>query len=556
MFVSVYGTADPMAATERPRDLGYRKAVAVEAPQHERVRAAEVIGALCLATDLGMGFPFEHGLHSTLVACRVADRLGVDAATATQTYYTCLLSHSGCTTDAHVTAETFGDSLTTHLNPVIFGSQREVLGGLVRALPEPGRAVPVRAVQVVRRLPRMARRARPHFRAMCEVAAMLADGVGLPPSVQELLAYLTERWDGKGPLGRAKGEEIPLPMRIVHVAVDATFQRLLGGDEHAVRVVREHAGSGLDPDVAACLADGGADILALDAVASAWDEVLAREPEPRLTLEGEAVDRALAAMGSFADLISPYLAGHSAGVAELAATAASRCRLDTRGEDALRRAALVHDLGRVAIGARSWQKPGPLTADEWEQVRLHPYHTERVLSRSPFLAALAPVACAHHERLDGSGYHRRVGGADLALPARLLAAADAFHAMTEPRPYREPLAPEAAAAALADEARAGRLDADAVAAVLEASGQRAPRIERPAGLTEREAEVVGMLARGLQTKQVARVLGISVKTADRHVQNAYRKIGVSTRAAATLFAMEHGLVAWGELPMSRPPSRL
>jgi HD-GYP domain-containing protein (c-di-GMP phosphodiesterase class II) len=202
-----------------------------------------------------------------------------------------------------------------------------------------------------------------------------------------------------------------------------------------------------------------------------------------------------------------------------------------------------------------WQKPGPLSADEWEEVRLHPYLTERVLSRSPFLSALAPVACAHHERLDGSGYHRGASGGELPLPARLLAAADTYHAMTEPRPHRRPLSPEEAAKELAREARTGRLDADAVTAVVEAAGQRAPHLERPAGLTEREAEVVGMLARGLQTKQVARQLGISTKTADRHIQNAYRKVGVSTRAAATLFAMEHGLVAWGELPMSRPAAR-
>jgi HD-GYP domain-containing protein (c-di-GMP phosphodiesterase class II) len=529
--------------------------VPAEAPRTERVRAAEVIGALCLATDLGMGFPFEHGLHSTLVASRLAECLGVNQATASQTYYACLLSHAGCTTDAHVTAEVFGDSLTTHLNPVLYGSGREVLGGLLRALPEPDSAVPVRALQVARRLPRLARQQRPHFTAMCEVAQMLAEGVGLPPTVHGLLAHLTERWDGKGPLRRAKGEEIPLPMRIVHVAVDAAFQRLLGGEEHAVRLVREHAGVGLDPEVAARLADDGEAILALNPEASAWDEALACEPQPRLTLEGEAIDRALAAMGNFADLISPYLAGHSAGVAELATAAAGRCRLSAAETLALRRAGLVHDLGRVAIGARAWQKPGPLTADEWEQVRLHPYHTERVLSRSPFLSALAPVAGAHHERLDGSGYHRGAAGADLALPARLLAAADAFHAMTEPRPYREPLAPDAAAETLADEAGAGRLDPNAVAAVVEAAGQRAPRLERPAGLTEREVEVVGLLARGLQTKQVARALGISIKTADRHVQNAYRKIGVSTRAAATLFAMEHGLVAWGELPIVRPAAR-
>ena len=141
------------------------------------------------------------------------------------------------------------------------------------------------------------------------------------------------------------------------------------------------------------------------------------------------------------------------------------------------------------------------------------------------------------------------------MPARLLAAADAFFAMGEPRPHRPALEPERAAEALTAEANAGRLDPDAVTAVIEAAGQRAPRLERPAGLTEREAEVVAMLARGLQTKQVAHELGISVKTADRHVQNAYSKIGVSTRAAATLFAMEHGLVAWGELPIGRPPAR-
>jgi HD-GYP domain-containing protein (c-di-GMP phosphodiesterase class II) len=521
----------------------------------EQVRAAEVIGALCLATDLGMGFPFEHGLHTTLVASRLAERLGVDRATASQTYYACMLSHAGCTTNAHVTAEVFGDSLTTHLNPVLYGSGREVLAGLLRALPEPDRAGPIRALQVARRFPRLAREQRPHFTAMCEVAEMLAEGVGIPPRVQGLLAQLTERWDGKGPLRRAKGEEIPLPMRIVHVAVDATFQRLIGGEEHAVRVVREHAGVGLDPEVAACLADDAGEVLALDPEASAWDEVLAREPPPPMALKGGAIDRAVSAMGSFADLISPYLAGHSVGVAKLAAAAATRCRLDAPGEVALRRAALVHDLGRVAIGARTWQKPGPLTADEWEQVRLHPYHTERVLSRSPFLAALAPVAGAHHERLDGSGYYRGVAGADLTLPARLLAAADAYHAMTEPRPHREPLPAERGAEELAREVSEGRLDAEAVAAVVGAAGQRAPRLERPAGLTDREAEVVGLLARGLQTKQVARALGISVKTADGHVQHAYRKIGVSTRAGATLFAMEHGLIARGELPIARPAVR-
>jgi HD-GYP domain-containing protein (c-di-GMP phosphodiesterase class II) len=307
--------------------------------------------------------------------------------------------------------------------------------------------------------------------------------------------------------------------------------------------------------VAGCLVEDGVEILALDDGMSAWEEVLALEPPPRLTLEGEAVDGALASMANFADLSSPHLVGHSSGVAELAAAAAAECGVGAEDATAIRRAGLVHDVGRVAVHPRIWGKRGALTADEWEQVRLHPYQTERVLSRSAFLSRLAPVAGGHHERLDGSGYHRGAAGPELAVPARLLAAADAYHAMTEPRPHREPMPPERAAKTLADEASGGRLDPDAVTAILKVAGYEPPRLERPAGLTEREAEVVAMLARGLQTKQVAQLLGISLKTADRHVQNAYRKIGVSTRAGATLFAMQHGLVAWGELPIVRPTAR-
>jgi HD-GYP domain-containing protein (c-di-GMP phosphodiesterase class II) len=164
--------------------------------------------------------------------------------------------------------------------------------------------------------------------------------------------------------------------------------------------------------------------------------------------------------------------------------------------------------------------------------------------RSPFLAGLAPAASFHHERLDGSGYHRGVAGQSLDPIARLLGAADAYRAMTEPRPHREGLSPTEAADALTGEARAGLFDSAAVTAVLEAAGHRSPSLDRPAGLTERELEVVRLLAHGRQTKQVARDLRISAKTADAHIQNAYRKMGVSTRAGATLFAMQHGLVTW------------
>ena len=518
---------------------------------NEQIRAAEVIAACCLATDLGMGFPFEHGLHATLMAQRLAGLLGVDPETNSHTYYCCLLSYTGCTTDADIAIRIFGGNRTDNITPVQFGSSAQMLAGVVRALP-PTDAPPLRrAYEVGRRLPRAARflTGGHHFAALCDVAEMMAQRLGLPSSISRLFVYLTERWDGKGVLGRAKGDEIPLPLRINSVARDAAYQRLIAGDEHAVEVIRERAGRAFDPEIANAFAAQAAEVLAAaDGPESAWEATLAAEPKPWLTLQGDQIDRALAAIGDFADLLSPFHSGHSAGVAKLAASAAELMGFDPADVERTRRAAHLHDLGRVAVSPRVWLKPGRLSASEWEDVRLHPYHTERILSRSRFLASLTEIACNHHERLDGTGYHRGVSAASLPAPARLLAAADAFHAMTEPRPHRSPLSAEQAAEELVREAGTGRLDPEMVRAVVEAAGQPAPPVERPARLTEREAEIVSLLARGLQTKQMARTLHISVKTADRHIQNAYRKMGVSSRAAAILFAMEHGLVAWGDFP--------
>jgi HD-GYP domain-containing protein (c-di-GMP phosphodiesterase class II) len=379
----------------------------------------------------------------------VADRLGVDPSVARETYYGCLLFYVGCTADAEVAARDFEEDIHVHFTPAMFGSRAEVLRALSRAMAPSGNA-PGRAARVARGLPRVMRGYRGHLAALCEVGEMLTGRVGLPPAVQSLFPALNERWDGKGYPGTVDGERIPLPVRIVHVARDATFQAAVGGVEHAARVVSERAGKAFDPEVAACLVEGARELLALDeAGGSVWEQVLELEPPPWMWLEGEAIDRALRAMGDFADLVSPYLVGHSSGVAELAAVAAGGGRFSLHDVLPLRRAAFVHDVGRVAVPAKIWQKAGPLSADEWERVRLHPYHTERVLIRSSFLGALAPVASAHHERLDGSGYHRGVNGAGLSAPARLLAAADAYHAMTEPRPHRDALSADRASELLA-----------------------------------------------------------------------------------------------------------
>jgi HD-GYP domain-containing protein (c-di-GMP phosphodiesterase class II) len=519
-------------------------------PEPDEVRTAEVIGSFCLATDLAIGLPFEHGLQSTLVAMRLAERMGVDPAVATQTYYGCLLVWAGCTTDAEASAALFADgALLKYFNPVIFGSPSETLAGIMKALADPDSSRLVRAAQGAARLPAAVRGHQRHIVAMCEVAEMLCDRLGMPRDVRDLVRGFTARWDGKGTPRGFGGEQLPVALRIVHVARDATFQFLLGGTDHVLRVMLDRSGKAFDPDVVTLLAEGMPNILAFDDSSSVWAELLAREPRERLILQGDDVDRALAAMGDFADLISSYFIGHSAAVAQLAGAAAARLDLAPRDVVAVRRAALVHDIGRVAVATSVWNKPAALTADEWEHVRLHAYNTERVFSRSPALTKLGSIAGAHHERLDGSGYHRGVTAPSLTMPARLLAVADAYRTMIEPRPHRAARSPDEAARVLAEAASAGRIDPDAVAAVLETAGAVVPKMARPAGLTDREAQVISMVAKGLQTKQVAHRLGISAKTADRHLQNAYAKIGVSTRAAAALFAMQHGLTSWGELPI-------
>ncbi|HEX5908608.1 MAG TPA: HD domain-containing phosphohydrolase, partial [Propionibacteriaceae bacterium] len=271
-----------------------------------------------------------------------------------------------------------------------------------------------------------------------------------------------------------------------------------------------------------------------------WDAVMGKAPTASRELSEGELDRVLAAAADFVDLKSPYTLGHSRGVADLAAAASAELGANTR---TLRRAGLVHDLGRMGVANTIWDKRAPLTAGEVERVRLHPYYTDRILASVPALACLAPVASQHHERLDGSGYPRGSTAESLTPEGRLLAVADCYQAWSEPRPYRDALDASAVAARLRDEVRAGRLDGAAVDAVLRAAGHRVRRNrEWPAGLTAREVEVLRHLARGMSQQQIAERLVISRKTAGNHVEHIYAKIGVSNRAMASLFATRHGLL--------------
>jgi HD-GYP domain-containing protein (c-di-GMP phosphodiesterase class II) len=502
----------------------------------------ELMAAASLAADTGMGLPLETGLATCLVSLELGRRLKLDATELRRTHQLALLQHIGCTTAATDVAAVMGDELVmrNHAALLDFSDQRAMfrflLAHVARANPVPARpAALARALVGGRRVTAAAGDA-------CEAAQLLGGRCGYLADSVDDLAFVYEHWDGSGFPAGARGETIPVPVRVVAAATLAVNAERLMGAEAAMALVHSRSGHTLAPDVAdAVTAEGGAVLAPLRSRDSLWDRVVdAAEGTHEPPTESE-VDDALSAFADFADLKSPFLAGHSPSVARLASDAAARAGLDVADTTALRRAGYVHDLGRVAVSSRVWSTSETLRPDEREQVRLHPYYTNQVLARTPYLRSIAELASAHHERLDGSGYYRGSHAPALPFNARVLAAADTFATKTEPRPHRPALDPEAAAAHVRAEASAGRLDSTAVEAVLAAAGQRADA-PTPPTLTRREVEVLRLVARGASTKQVARALSISPKTVDGHLQRIYPKIGVGTRAGATLYAVRSGLV--------------
>jgi HD-GYP domain-containing protein (c-di-GMP phosphodiesterase class II) len=380
--------------------------------------------------------------------------------------------------------------------------------------------------------------------AHCEVAQNIATRCGLGAPVRAALGQIFERWDGRGVPGAASGEALQRAVRVMHIAMDAELFYRLGGEGGVVAVVQQRAGGFYDPDLAERFCRAAPSLLRLLEGPSAWESVLAAEPGERRVLAEPEVEVALHAMADFTDLRTPAQRGHSPAVARLAEAACLQLGLPAGEAQTARRAGLVQNVGLTALPLMLCEKPGPLSESDWERVRLHPYYTERVLARSPLLARLGALASLHHERLDGSGYHRGLPAGMLPPVARVLAAADVYQALLEDRPHRLALAAPEAAAELRREARAGRLDGDAVAAVLAAAGHGPARARpaRVAGLTEREIEVLRLVARSQTNKQIAQALTLSERTVDHHIRHIYDKAGVSTRAAATLFAMQHHLL--------------
>ncbi|MGE2735457.1 HD domain-containing phosphohydrolase [Mycolicibacterium vaccae] len=504
---------------------------------------AELLAALSVAVDLGLGQPAEHMLRSALIGTRIADRLGLTRAQRDCVYYTALVMWIGCHADSHEYARWFGDDIAVRRDSYAVDWSglpyyRFILTNLGRGQPVTRRLLTVASLLAGARA-QLGQLIHSH----CLSAALLAERMGLNGEVQHALGFTFERFDGGGLPRGVGGDDLPIAIRVAQLSDMVEVHHRTRGLPGAVTMVRARRGGQFDPQIADAFLAGAEQILAGPVAGESWRTALQESPDRDDRLSGDELDTLLQALGEFVDLKCPFTVGHSRAVADLAAGAAAAAGCKDTDVTRLRRAGYVHDLGRIGVSNGVWSKTMPLTPGEFEHVRLHPYLTVRILSRVPGLADVAELAGNHHECVDGSGYPRGVAGPALRMPDRILAATVSYQAALEPRPYRAAMSPADAARRLTARVRAGEVDGAAANAVLQAAGRRVePAGMRPDGLTARELDVLRLVARGASNKEIAAALVISEKTARNHVERSYGTIGVSNRIGASLYALEHGLV--------------
>lgn len=509
----------------------------------QRVRLAELCASTSLFTDLGTGQPAEHGLRTCVVAMRLAEALGLDDDDRCEVFYVTLLRFLGCTADAHHVAEMAGGNdvrLLGGMATVTMGSPGEELAQMIRLVGE-GMPLPRRMVALARALADPAGKD-PLLQAHCEIAARLAKEMGLPQGVVSALEVAYARWDGRGVPRGVAGDSIPVAMQVAIVARDVELWGRETDDDTAMEVLRRRKGRAYSPEVVDAALEVGVDGLR-DYPQDLWEAILDSEPNPWLEVVSHDIDRALAALGDFADLKAPELAGHSRRVARITSDAATIAALDPSTCRDLGRAGSVHDLGMVAVPVGVLRAPPSPGTVAWERIRMHPMWTQRILERCTGLEPVATMAGRHHERADGSGYPAGISGTEPA-GVGLLVCADVYDELTSPAVGAMRRDPTDAAEELGRLAASGALRIDDVKAVLEAVQVASPlvEVERPAGLTEREVDVLTLMAKGDTNRQIAVSLGISPKTVGTHVEHIYSKLAVKTRAGATLFAVQNGLV--------------
>jgi HD-GYP domain-containing protein (c-di-GMP phosphodiesterase class II)/DNA-binding CsgD family transcriptional regulator len=507
-----------------------------------RVRLAELLGSLSFAGDLGRGQPMGHVLRTTRIAMGLADRLRLSSEQLTGVYFTSLLVHAGCTAGAaECAAFLASDELSAQKDACLCdpNNMKQMMGWMGRNVAL-GRPLPERVLRMMRLMAQGQGCFYDVQQGCSDVGSSIATRFDLPATAQKGLYHICETWNGKGP-HKLKGEDIPLSGRIVNVAMIMEVFFSERGLGPARTAVKERSGKSFDPSVAAAateLCDHAAFWDALSKVED-WSSILELEPGEARYVDEAGLDYFALALADIVDLKSPSMVAHSRHTAGLAEAIAGRLQLSSTEITLVRRAALAHDVGMVAVPSFLLDSRAQWSAADFERFRLHTYYTERILSHSEVLKPIGDVAAAHHENIDGSGYHRALRANQMSLAARIVATASAFAEASSSQTDPE------VALGLIKSRRV--LDGDCLAALASrVAGTAAPVSSRrswPAGLTDREVEVAQLVASGLNLKAAAERLVISEHTARHHLEAIYGKSGVSSRAGLTLFAVENGLLS-------------
>lgn len=465
------------------------------------------LGAISQVGDLSMGQPLGHSQRVARLARLLAQAghgTGEHLQVAEQV---ALLRWSGCTANADGFAHLLGDDVDGRRAMLDLTLGADAMNAVHKATP----------LAVVH----------------CEVSGEIAKTLELGAEVESGLCRVFETYDGTGrPLGLTH-EHIPEVAYQVVLAGDLDILSRAHGVDAALNWIREQSDRRYPAALAALLVRHAKD----------WLAALQATPD---AVSASAIERpvSLTLVGDVIDLKLPWLAGYSRQVSQLAVEAARLWGLPDATQSNLGKAALIHGLGRAAVSNQLWNTAGPLPYGATERIHLVPYWTQKASRQISELTAPGEIAAHAYERLDGSGYFRGALGDAQCAECRLLAASVAWVALRSDRPWRPAHSESEAARLLKQEASRGLFDADICEAVIAAArGER--RLPQPKStlLTARECSILLEISRGASNKEVARRLDISPSTVRTHMESIFRKLGCSTRAAATLKGLTLGLIA-------------
>jgi putative nucleotidyltransferase with HDIG domain len=404
-----------------------------------------VLAALTYALDLTEGQPPGHVLRSCMIGMRLGEQLELGVEERAALFWALLLKDAGCSSNAarvHALLEADDQQVKRALKTVDWTRLPDRAAYALRvAAPD---RLPASRVRRVIWLARQGDVQGQLVQLRCERGAEIARLLGMPDGTGAAIRALDEHWDGKGRPRGLRGEEIPLLARVMCLAQSFEVFHAAGGQASAATMARDRSGRWFDPRVVAALEallDDASLWRAMDAPPAELErEVAAHEPSDRVRLAtSEELDRLVAAFAQIIDAKSSYTFLHSERVAALSVRLGSALGVAGGELERLRRAALLHDIGKLALPNRILDHGGQLSPSDRARVREHPRHTARILGRVPVLSGVATTAAGHHERLDGSGYPDGLRGDVLDRPTRILAVADVFDALTSDRPYRRAL---------------------------------------------------------------------------------------------------------------------